>query len=79
MNHYGNTSSLKDLIFAKGLDTITSSRICSPNKKSLAEKIPGFMHSSFREVILYTSATARSSGQTLNSINAKPQTSANKS
>ena len=43
------------------------------------EHFSGFTRSSFREVILYTSATARWSGPTLNSINAKSQTSANKS
>ena len=48
-------------------------------RSSWLRKISGFTRSRFREVILYTSATARRSGPTLNSIHAKSQTSANKS
>ena len=77
----GNTSSLKNLIFAKRLKTITSWKICSPKTKYVLdwETLTGCTRSSFQTVILYASATATSSSATLNSINAKSETIANKS
>ena len=69
----------KILSLQNKMSTMTSSTLCSQQKVLDWENVSGFTRSSFREVILYTSATARWSGPTLNSINAKSQTSANKS
>ena len=81
IHNCGNASSLKDVISAKQLKKHTSWNICSPKRKYVLdwETLTGCTRLSFQEVILYTSTTATSSSATLNSINAKSQTIANKS
>ena len=81
IHNCGNASSLKNVISAKHFKKGTSWQISSPNRKYVIdwETLTGCTRSSFQEVILYTSATATSSSTTLNSINAKSQTIANKS
>ena len=86
INDYWTTSSLKDLIFALGLNTLTSSKICSLTKKTItflgqcphSTLFSGFTQPNLQDVIPRASATGRSPGPTLNFTHAKSQTSASK-